>query len=233
MPAAVEAWKAAVTPANVIAGFRRTGIHPYDPEAWKLTSTKEVVRLGGLPLLVSAAAELAQQPAIAPLVSPHAIALIDAVGREEKKKCGECGQSPRKPPAPRLTTEAGLLLTSDDTRKKLQAILDGRREKKEEVERKRTERVAAKVAKAATAATAATAGKGRKRKAKETDTVDAAKENASPNTADLAAVVGHAVVVQGKRVEKRKKVAGVVTRVRLSIGGRCKQTLSAVLRTVR
>jgi len=180
IPALVEAWKAAVTPANVIAGFRRTGIHPYNPDAWNVTSTPEVARLGGLPTLVSPRAELVKQPRISSLVERHAAALAEYARTQEKKKCGECGQTPRKPPAPRLSTEAGVLLTSAKTRSELQAISDHRREQRELAEQKKAARAAAKIAKASTAASK---GKGRKRKAVEAGGMEARKENANPNTA--------------------------------------------------
>ena len=70
---------------------------------------------------------------------------------QRRQRCCECGQLPKTPPAPRLSTEAGVLLTSDVTRSELQAIADGRREKKELTLEKREEKEGAKVAKATAA----------------------------------------------------------------------------------
>jgi len=55
IPLAVNAWDRAVTPSNVIAGFRRTGIYPYDPLAYKRTvaSHLRTESLTGLPSLLS------------------------------------------------------------------------------------------------------------------------------------------------------------------------------------
>ena len=45
----MEAWNRGMTPANVKAGFFRTGIFPFDPEAHKALDVSRLGSLGGLP----------------------------------------------------------------------------------------------------------------------------------------------------------------------------------------
>ena len=171
----VEAWKAAVTPQNVIAGFRRTGICPFDPHAWKVTSAVEVARLGGLPLMVTPTQS--PTPSIAAAVLPH----VDNLSVHSSSPAKETGgkQPAKRVAAPRLRTEAGVLLTAAGTMAQLQSIADFKTQQAEDKEQKRREKEAKKAEKEA-AGPAVAQGKGRKRKAAE---VDRGQENMEPNTA--------------------------------------------------
>ena len=241
MPAVVEAWKLAVTPENVIAGFRRTGIHPYDPDAWRLTSDREVTRLGGLPVMVTSPARLREEPRINALVQPHVDSLVEFTAAQAKDKCGQCGQTPKKAPSPRLSTEAGVMLTAERTRSEIQAIIDHRRDKKAQVEERKAAREAKRVAKAGTASK----GKGRKRRAGE---AVAEKENSEPNTAESSRAERSSAPARGEngllcspfltmiaeamREREREEAIARTCRVKVTMG-KWTTVHSAVLRKIR
>ena len=110
VPTFVRAWERAMTPANVIAGFLRTGMFPLDPEAHKHFDASRLGSLGGLPLLVSSKQELLRAPSIASLV----------------QSCDDAVPSPPQPKVKRrsllkLSTESGLLLTADETMGRIRA----------------------------------------------------------------------------------------------------------------
>ena len=55
-----------MTPENIQAGFKRTGMFPFDPEAYKQYNAHSLGignKLGGLPLMVSQSASESTEPA--------------------------------------------------------------------------------------------------------------------------------------------------------------------------
>ena len=196
IPAMLEAWKAAVAPANVIAGFRRTGIHPYDPHAWKLTSRPELIRRGGLPLVLSTAEQLLTGASTAARSLPHASDLAVHRTPTKRKGEGEGVQKAKKAAPPRLDTGPGLLLTCADTRARITAIEEHRRKVADDKAARKVVREANKAAKEVSQAEKAATGaggqmRGRKRKAA---APQADLENVEPNTQVRGGLRGSAVL---------------------------------------
>jgi hypothetical protein len=180
-----------MTPASVVSGFFRTGMFPFDPEAHKHFDASRLGSLGGLPLLVSSKDDLLRAPSISSLVQSCDDAVPPTPPPKAKRQC------PLK-----LSTEAGLLLTSEETLALIQAkqtekeaAVAAKAAKKEAKAAKASAKAAEKEAKAtATAATkaarvlakaekeAAKAARGKKRKAEG----DAAVNNGDPVTAPTA-----------------------------------------------
>jgi hypothetical protein len=160
-PLAIKAWALAMKEDSVKAGFRRTGIYPYDPTAWKQSLPHSPLRPLLLPVLVSPPAVLAAQPSIARILP---LLPVTAPPQATVKKCSECG-SKKKAPRRTVSTGAGVMLTGDGARQveKL-AEAERLRQKREERERKRDEKAAGSVS-------------GRKRGRDEVEE----KENVDPN----------------------------------------------------
>jgi hypothetical protein len=125
---AMAAWSAAMTSTNVISGFRRTGIFPFDPLAYKRTvaSHLRTDSLTGLPPLLSPASFTTQQLQDSSLL----LTLTTSTAFSNP--------SPTSPPAKRvkrmLNTSAGALLTGAET---LEQMRKWDEEKKQEEEAKR------------------------------------------------------------------------------------------------
>ena len=198
LPAAVAAWKYAVTRENVLSGFRRTGIYPFDPRAYlkTLNSHTKSTSLTSMPPLLSSSlaavdpshvsilAELARSPSLADPPLPSAAPRVASKKRVRRT----------------LDTSAGVLLTGDETIAALRAVkeaeeaeaaakkqrVEDRRTKKAEKEKlvaeKRAARVVKKAAVAAVAAAKAAAKEEKKRRrAEAAEAADEDKENVSPN----------------------------------------------------
>ena len=198
LPAALEAWEYATTTENVISGFRRTGIYPFNPRAYlkTLDSHTKSTSLTSLPPLLSsplANTDLPPTPILSELVRSPALA-----------DPPQASTTPRPASKKRvrrtLDTSAGVLLTGADTIAQLQALreaeeaaaaakkqrVEDRTAKREEKVRLTAEKKAqwlVKKAERAAVAAAKAAAKIQKR-AKVTEEVEAKdedKENVSPN----------------------------------------------------
>ena len=153
----MEAWNRAMTPANVKAGFERTGMFPFNPEAHKLLlAPSHLGSLGGLPLLIEADA---QSLLLSPSISSIVESFHDAVPRPEPEAA-----TPKRRATKRLSTENGCLLTAAE----LLASLEARRveaarvdaekaTKRRDRDEKKVVRQRAKAAKATAKADAAVA----------------------------------------------------------------------------
>jgi hypothetical protein len=128
IPMAMAAWDSAMTSSNVISGFRRTGIFPFDPLAYKRTvaSHLRTDSLTGLPSLLSLASFSTHKMQ----KSSHLLNLITSDAFSDP--------SPTTPPVKKvkrmLNTSAGALLTGGETMEQLRKWDE---EKKEEEEAKR------------------------------------------------------------------------------------------------
>jgi len=128
VPMAMAAWERAMTSSNVISGFRRTGIHPYDPLAYKRTvaSHLRTDSLTGLPTLLSPISFNNQQ-------MKECTLLLDLT-----TSAAFSDPSPTTTPVKRvkrmLNTSAGTLLTGVETMEQMRRWDE---EKKEEEEAKR------------------------------------------------------------------------------------------------
>lgn len=181
VPLAVRAWSLAMTPENVQAGFRRTGIYPYDPTAYKQTKEQRLKSLGGLPLLVSPIHELAVQPAVGAAVDLLPVRVLTPV---KPTHCGECGSKLKKRVVRRtLSTAAGALLTGDEARQQVKEAEERKKAEETEKQRRREARAAQKKEKEEAGKGERSKQTGRKRKAAEASVEEEDKENAHPNIA--------------------------------------------------
>jgi hypothetical protein len=179
VPLALRAWSLAMTPENVQSGFRRTGIYPYDPTAYKQTKEQRLKSLGGLPLLVSPIRELAVQPAVSAAVD---LLPVRVLAPAKPTHCGECGSKLKKRAVRRtLNTAAGALLTGDEARQQIKEIVDRKKAEEDEKQRKKEVRAAKKKEKEEAGKGGRSKQTGRKRKAAEASLQDEDKENAHPN----------------------------------------------------
>jgi hypothetical protein len=135
VPLAAKAWKFAVTRANVISGFRRTGIYPFDPEAHKrsLPDHDRAGSLTGLPLMFSSAsAPRSESSAVAALTT----AVIGP-------------PSPPRPAAGKIkkvrrmfSTVAGMLMTGAKAMQNMREYEEAKRAEAEEKAQARLKRAA-------------------------------------------------------------------------------------------
>lgn len=205
LPAAIAAWNNAVKPANVISGFRRTGIYPFNPRAYLKTaaSHNKSTSLTSLPPLLS--------PTLAEMDLPRAPILVElarsaplADPPPPTSASTASTASTKKRVRRTLDTSAGVLLTGDATIALLKAVReeaeDEERAKKQKVEDRRVKRVekerlvvekkaaqvVKKAAREAAAAVKAEAKEERKReRAEAVEEADEDKENVSPNASPL------------------------------------------------
>ena len=168
VPLVLEAWAQAMTEDNVKAGFRKTGICPYDPAVYKQSLPHAPLRPVALPLMLDSPAVLA---APAPISSIIALLPVSAPPQAKVPKCGECGRG-KRPPRRTLSTGAGVLLTGEEARQQLQekndakrAEVEGKRQRREAADKRKRER-----------ATGSVSGRKRQRDEKEEG-----KENAQPS----------------------------------------------------
>jgi hypothetical protein len=176
VPLVLKAWDKAMTSENIKAGFKRTGIYPYDPSAYTYTKEKQLKSLGGLPLLLSPSKVFLESPVIAQAV--ERTPSVTETSPVRPKKCGECGSSLKKKAVRRvINTGAGVLLTGAAAREEMRKKNEEEQTEKEAKERRRVERETKKKEKEAAAAQPK---KGRKRKTVEKGED---KENMHPNTA--------------------------------------------------
>jgi outer membrane biosynthesis protein TonB len=132
VPMAMTAWAAAMTSSNVTSGFRRTGIFPYDPLAYKRTvaSHLRTDTLTGLPPLLSPASFTSQQLQESSLL----LSLTTSSAFSDP--------SPTTPPTKKvkrkLNTSAGALLTGVESLEQMRRW-DEEKEEEEEAKRRRKE----------------------------------------------------------------------------------------------
>lgn len=131
VPLMFSAWNRAMTATNIKAGFRRTGIYPFNPIAYKSSITMHArsESINGLPLLLSpASALLSASPAITSVCQ-----VIDDGGLVIPSS------TPAKKKVRRmLNTAAGLLLTGPEC---LRMLAEKAAEKKEEQDVKEAKRL--------------------------------------------------------------------------------------------
>jgi hypothetical protein len=109
IPLVVQAWAMAMTAKNVEAGFKRTGIYPFDPNAYKQSESKHLQSLTGLPLLLTPTKEILTHSHTVPSIA-SSLPLVVPAGKEPP--CTECGRSGKKKVVrPTVSTKKGLLLT--------------------------------------------------------------------------------------------------------------------------
>ena len=139
IPLAVSAWNHACKPENVIGGFRATGIYPFNPLAYKKTTsshTQSTSLTGCPPLLLSPslpAAVIVDSPLLAGLMRSPALA-------EPTVQMLAAGASPKKKVKRTLNMSAGMLLTAPQVREEVKRR-DDEKEAEEQAKRlRRTER---------------------------------------------------------------------------------------------
>lgn len=138
VPLVLRAWPLAMTTGNIQAGFKRTGIYPYDPTAHMQTKEHRLKSLGGLPLLVSPSRTLSSIPVVAAITD---LLPVQSLAPAQPNRCGHCGSSLKKKAVRRtLSTAAGVLLTGDEARHQIQESENRKKLEKEEKERRKTER---------------------------------------------------------------------------------------------
>jgi hypothetical protein len=196
IPMAMAAWDRAMTSTNVISGFRRTGIFPYDPLAYKRTvaSHLRTDSLTGLPPLLSPASFTTQQLRESILL----LSLTTSPAFSDP--------SPTTPPTKtvkrKLNTSAGVLLTGAESLEQLREWdeekeeeeegkkrrKEQREKRKEEIRRegeekvkRREEREAKRAAKVQTEQTEGRREKKRKAKEERCEVITDDKENSHPN----------------------------------------------------
>ena len=195
LPAAIAAWNYAVTRENVLSGFRRTGIYPFNPHAYlkTLNSHTKSTSLTSLPPLLSSSLDPSHVPLLAELAASPSLA--DPPPSSAAPRVGTKKRVRRT-----LDTSAGVLLTGDETIAALRAVkeaeeaevmakkqrVEDRRTKKAEKEKlvaeKRAAREVKRAAIAAVAAAKAAAKEEKKRKREEpAEATDEDKENVNPN----------------------------------------------------
>jgi len=139
IPLAVNAWDRAVTPSNVIAGFRRTGIYPYDPLAYKRTvaSHLRTESLTGLPSLLSPQSLGSQEMKDCTLL----LNLIAGPSFSDPSP----STAPVKPVRRMLNTSAGALITGAETLGKMRQWDEERKAEEDEKSVKRQKKAERKV----------------------------------------------------------------------------------------
>jgi hypothetical protein len=142
-PLVLKAWEAAMTPANVISGFRRAGIYPFDPLAYKKSHLKYEEDVTGMPLLLTPPSKALSQSCVLSSIVV-ALPLHAPPAPPPNTPCNTCGLTPRKHTLKRkLSTKNGVILTCEASQEQFRKI----REEKEELERQKAERQREKVEK--------------------------------------------------------------------------------------
>jgi hypothetical protein len=178
VPLVLEAWSKAMTPENIKSGFRRTGIYPFDPHAYRHTKQQQLKSLGGLPLILTPQKQLMEVPSIAAAVdnTPPVIAPSPV----KAGKCGECGSSLKKREVRRtISTQAGVLLTGESLRAQIREAKEDKEKEEREKEEKRRKREENKRKREEEANHGVKKKRGQQRKVGETGEED--KENVHPN----------------------------------------------------
>jgi hypothetical protein len=112
IPLVVKAWSRAMTAKNVKAGFKRSGIYPFDPQAYKKNEVKHLESLSGLPLLLTPTKEILATSQSIPSIASSLPLFLPAT---KEDPCGECGRSGKKRVVrPTLSTKKGLLMTGEE-----------------------------------------------------------------------------------------------------------------------
>jgi hypothetical protein len=132
VPMAMAAWDVAMTSANVISGFRRTGIFPFDPLAYKRTiaSHLRTESLTGLPTLLSPASFDGQQMKECELL----LNLTTSTAFSDPSPSATHVKRVKR----MLNTSAGALLTGGETMEQMRKWDEEKREE-EEAKRMRKE----------------------------------------------------------------------------------------------
>lgn len=221
IPLAVTAWNHACKPSNVISGFRRTGIYPYDPVAYKKTAashTKSTSLTGCPSLLLSSSL-----PASVLNDSPILAGLLRSPSLAEPPQQPAAGASPKKKAKRTLNLSAGVLLTAPQVREEVkrrdnekEAELQAKKQRRVDRDEKKAEKVKEAAVKAvrkaereaakmvATAAKPPEAKKQKRKAAEALGGAEAEKENVSPNVP----------VVVAEAVQKPRYVCSVLQRGR-------------------
>ena len=223
LPAAIAAWNYATSRENVLSGFRRTGIYPFNPRAYlkTLASHTKLTSLTSLPPLLS--------PSLAVTDLPHTPILSELVCSPSLADPPLASANPRTLTKKRvrrtLDTSAGVLLTGDETLAALRAVreadeaavaakkqrVEDRRTKKAEKEKLEAEKKAArlvrKAAVAAVAAAKAAVKEEKKRRAmEEAEAAEEDKENVSPNVSTAVRAVAKPARYVCTEVKRRDRV---------------------------
>jgi len=112
IPLVVKAWSRAMTAKNVKSGFMRSGIYPFDPQAYKNNEVKHLESLSGLPLLLTPTKEILATSQSIPSIASSLPLFIPTA---KEGPCGECGRSGKKRVVrPTLSTKKGLLMTGEE-----------------------------------------------------------------------------------------------------------------------
>jgi hypothetical protein len=112
IPLVVKAWSRAMTAKNVKAGFKRSGIYPFDPQAYKKNEVKHLESLSGLPLLLTPTKEILATSQSIPSIASSLPLFLPAT---KEDPCGECGRSGKKRVVrPTLSTKKGLSMTGEE-----------------------------------------------------------------------------------------------------------------------
>ena len=195
LPAAVAAWTHATKPENLIAGFRATGIYPFNPLAY-LKSTIKHTKSTSLTLLP----QLLPPSLATDTDTPNLAALVQSPLLTDSTQTPTTTAEPVKKRVRRtLDTSAGVLLTGAETLAQLRAVaeavaeeerakkakVEDRKVKRAEKERLTVEKRAARAVKKAgraAAVEAAAVAKAEKRKREEAaEAASEDKENVDPN----------------------------------------------------
>lgn len=135
IPLAVTAWNHACVPENVISGFRRTGIYPYDPNAYKKTAashTKSTSLTGCPSLLLSPslpASVVNDSSVLAGLMRSPSLS-------SPSVQVPAAGAAPTKKVKRTLNLSAGMLLTAAQVREEVKRR-DDEKEAEEQAKKKR------------------------------------------------------------------------------------------------
>ena len=223
LPAALAAWNHATTRENVLSGFRRTGIYPFNPRAYlkTLASHTKPTSLTSLPPLLS--------PSLAATDLPHAPVLAELVRSPSLADPPQPSTTSRPPTKKRvrrtLDTSAGVLLTGEETIAALRAVreaeeaeatakkqrVEDRKAKRDEKEKltavKKAERLVKKAARESAAAAKAAAKEEKKRKAVEAaEEANEDKENVNPNVVAVTRVAAKPARYECTVVKQRSRV---------------------------
>jgi hypothetical protein len=204
IPLAVAAWNRACKVENVVSGFRRTGIYPYNPNEYKKTaaSHSNTTSLTGCPsLLLSPSLSsdiLVESPLLANLIRSPSLA-------EPPVQQPAAGAAAKKKAKRTLNLSCGTLLTSQEVREQIAKREEEKAAEAEAVKRRKLDRIEKRAEKvkeaavkavkkaereavkeAATAAKPPEAKKQRKKRVVEAGGAGEDKENVSPNASTPA-----------------------------------------------
>jgi hypothetical protein len=136
VPLLAKAWAAAMTRENVQSGFRKTGIYPFNPAAYKQNLTRSP---SDLPLLLTPAVQVVEASTTLPSIAESLP--LHLPSPTKASPCKECGQTTSKRTVKRtLSTKKGLLLTGDEALETFRLIAEDKQAESKEKQRKAEER---------------------------------------------------------------------------------------------